>query len=141
MAGALIIGRGLSLDRSLIEERFVTADGPGGQNVNKVSTAVELRVDIAAAGFPADFLQRLQDLAGRRLTIDGMLVLSSREYRSQDRNRAAAEERLLDLLQRAAIRPRRRIPTKPSFSAKRERVESKLRRSTIKAGRGRVDDG
>jgi ribosome-associated protein len=141
VAGALIIARGLSLDRALIEERFVTADGPGGQNVNKVSTAVELRVDIAAAGFPADFLQRLQHLAGRRLTLDGMLVLSAREFRSQERNRAAAEERLMDLLQRAAIRPRRRIPTKPTLSAKRARVESKLKRATIKAGRGRVDDG
>ena len=141
MTGRLIIGRGLSLDRSLIEERFVTADGPGGQNVNKVATAVELRVDIASAGFPVDFLHRLQILAGRRLTGDGTLVLQAREYRSQDRNRAAAEARLLDLLQRAAVRPVRRIPTKPSLSATRERVESKLRRSTIKAGRGRVDDG
>jgi ribosome-associated protein len=124
-------------DREL-EERFVRASGPGGQNVNKVATAVELRFDVGASSLPEDVKRRLADIAGSRMTSEGVLVIDSREHRTQARNREAARERFLALLRRAAVRPRLRRKTRPSKAAKEKRLETKVRRARIKAARGRV---
>jgi ribosome-associated protein len=124
-------------DREL-EERFVRASGPGGQNVNKVATAVELRFDVNASSLPEDMKQRVAAIAGKRMTADGVLVIDSRAHRTQGQNREAARERLLDLLRRAAVRPRSRRKTKPSKAAREKRLATKVRRARIKATRGRV---
>ena len=120
------------------EERFVRASGPGGQNVNKVASAVELRFDVGASGLPEDVQTRLKTLAGSRMTADGVLVIDSREHRTQAQNRAAARERLADLLRRAAAKPKKRRKTRPTESSRRRRLESKIRRSRVKSGRGRI---
>jgi ribosome-associated protein len=127
----------IALDEREVEERFVRASGPGGQNVNKVATAVELRFNIAASQLPEDAKERLAKLAGSRISSDGLLLIDSREYRLQSQNRAAARERLAALIRQALIRPRHRRPTKPGAGARERRLETKKRRSGIKASRGR----
>jgi ribosome-associated protein len=128
----------LTIDERELEERFVRASGPGGQNVNKVSTAVELRFDVGRSSLPEDVKARLITLVGSRMTSDGVLVVDSREHRTQAMNREAARARLVAFVQQAAIRPRRRRPTKPGKAAKERRLVGKKQRSTVKSGRGRV---
>ena len=128
----------ISIDEAELSESFVRSSGPGGQNVNKVSSAVQLRFDARRSpSLPNDVAIRLMALAGSRLTKDGVIVIVAQEHRDQSRNRAEARERLLDLIRQAAVKPTVRRKTRVPKSAKRERLESKKRRSGIKSLRQR----
>ncbi len=123
----------ISLDEREIEESFVRASGPGGQNVNKLSTAVQLRFDVRGSpSLPAQVRERLERLAGTRLTRDGVLVITARSHRTQARNRADALDRLLELIRRAAIAPRARRPTRPTKASRERRIETKKRHAGLK---------
>lgn len=120
------ITRSIAIDESELSETFVRASGPGGQNVNKVASAVQLRFDVARSpSLPDDVRQRLAALAGRRLTNDGVLIINADRFRTQERNRADALERLVALVRQAAVRPITRRPTRPTLSSRRERLEKK----------------
>jgi ribosome-associated protein len=129
----------ISIDESELEESFVRASGPGGQNVNKLSTAVQLRFDVRRSpSLPNDVAIRLMKLAGKRITKDGVLVIVAQRHRTQERNRADALERFTELVREAAIPPTPRRATKPPKAAKKERLEKKKHRSSIKNMRGKV---
>jgi len=125
----------ITIEEREIDERFVRASGPGGQNVNKVATAVELRFDIRASSLPADVKERLARLAGKRLLAGDVLLIDSREHRTQGQNRETARQRLIALVQRAARRPKPRKPTRPGAAARERRITAKKRRGALKGQR------
>ncbi|MBW4022521.1 MAG: aminoacyl-tRNA hydrolase [Proteobacteria bacterium] len=140
--GNIPISAGLSIDDRLLNIRFVHASGPGGQNVNKVSTAVELRFDTQAwAEMPAGMRSRLATLAGQRMTQDGVIVIFAQSFRSQARNREDAIARLVALLAEAAVAPRKRRATRPTYGSQQRRLEGKTHRAGIKRLRGRPPEG
>lgn len=126
------------VDTAIVEERFLAATGPGGQNVNKVATAVQLRINVFALGLQPYAYERLKELAGSRMTAGGELLVTARRFRTQEANRQDARERLAELVRAAHVRQAKRVRTKPSRAAKARRVDEKKGRSTVKAGRGKV---
>ena len=131
----------ISIDDRELEESFIRASGPGGQNVNKVSTAVQLRFDVRGSpSLPEAVRARLEKLAGHRLTLDGVLVITAQQHRSQDRNRTEARDALVALIRKALIAPIKRRATRPSLGSKLRRLEAKTQRAGVKRGRGRPDD-
>ncbi|HWM46564.1 MAG TPA: alternative ribosome rescue aminoacyl-tRNA hydrolase ArfB [Xanthobacteraceae bacterium] len=137
-AGTIHITNSISIDESELTEEFIRASGPGGQNVNKLSTAVQLRFDVRRSpSLPPDVRVRLEGLAGRRLTREGVLVITAQQHRTQERNRQDALDRLIELIRQASVRPKPRRPTKPTKASRARRLEGKKRRGDIKALRGR----
>lgn len=128
----------ISIDENALQERFIHASGPGGQNVNKLATAVQLRFDVNRAALSAAVRNRLIGLAGRRVTADGMLTITARRFRTQERNRRDARERLLTLLQRAHAAPKRRRPTRPTAASVERRLAEKRHRGQTKSDRTMV---
>ena len=126
------------ISEEALSEKFLAASGPGGQNVNKVATACQLRCDVFALGLAPDVYQRLKTLAGSRMTEGGEIVITARSQRTQEANRDEARARLAELIEKAHVRPARRVKTKPSKAAKARRVEEKKGRSAVKQGRGKV---
>ena len=120
-----------------ISESFIASSGPGGQNVNKVATAVQLRCDAFKLGLAPDVYKRLKDLAGSRMTSAGEIVITARSHRTQEANRIEARQRLAELIAKAHVRPRKRKPTRPSRAAKAKRMESKSARSRVKQARSK----
>jgi ribosome-associated protein len=132
----LRISRDLAIDENDIDISFVRASGPGGQNVNKLSTAAQLRFDTRRVTLAEDVAIRLNRLAGQRMTKDGVIVIHAQRFRTQERNRADAIDRLLELLREAAVRPTPRRATRPTMASKKRRLEGKKRRGDVKARRG-----
>jgi len=127
------------IDERELEERFIRASGPGGQNVNKLESAVQLRFDVRRSSLSEEVRARLARLAGRRMTQDGVLVITAQQHRTQERNRADARERLVDLIRRAAVRPAKRTPTKPTRASRQRHRAAKQHRAGIKKLRGGSD--
>ena len=132
----LRVSHNLAIDEDDIDIAFVRASGPGGQNVNKLATAAQLRFDSGKIALPDDARARLIRLAGQRMTKEGVIVIHAQRFRTQERNRADATERLVELLKEAMVRPTPRRPTKPTHGSKQRRLDGKKRRSDIKARRG-----
>jgi len=136
----IYITENINISENELQEDFVRASGPGGQNVNKVSTAVQLRFDVVnSPSLPEDVKNRLIKLAGSKMTDEGILIIDSREYRTQNRNRAGALNRLVELVKKASEKPKRRIKTKPTKGAKEKRLQGKKQRSAVKTLRKSVD--
>jgi ribosome-associated protein len=133
--GMLRVTRDITIDEKDLDIAFVRASGPGGQNVNKLSTAAQLRFDVTRISLAPDVMTRLTALAGQRMTRDGVIVIHAQRFRTQERNRADAIDRLLDLLREASIRPKPRRATKPTLGSKIRRLDGKKRRGDIKARR------
>lgn len=128
------------LPEDALSESFLAATGPGGQNVNKVATAVQLRADVFKLGLAPEVYERLKRLAGSKLTAGGELLITARRFRTQDANRTDARARLAQLIADAHVAPKKRRATRPSKAARAKRVDAKKQRSTVKSGRGQVTD-